>query len=400
MTQAPPQSTAIVRVNPAAVPIALQTFGDEERLMVLKEQLGRGWKRPMEDAELEHIALVVQRTRLDPLARPPQIYFIQRYDSALKKFVMTPQTSIDGARLTAARTHEYLGQVGPEWSADGETWKTVWLSNEPPAAARVGVLRKGFKEPIWSVAVWSRAAQFVDQWQNDRVVGKKLAPFWEKMGAEMLAKTAEFNAIKRAFPAETNELELAHLEELHRLEVPARAAEYDRIFGSEQAGTAFSELPAAYQAPRERNDLEDREVIEHDGRTVDAQSGEVLDPGDLGEGGWAPDVNSGDSPAPTPPIQAPQPAVGGRPVSPKMVESIDDPLYQLYADRYHEAIRLKIEADIIVLPETVVKVTQMGKQLTAKINAAKLDAARKQRQEQAAQEPADAQPAGASEQLL
>lgn len=263
MTTTQPPTTALAVVNPANVPIALRVFG-EERLLVLKEQIGRGWRQPMTDAELEHIALVCQRTRLDPLSTPRQIHFIQRYDTASRKYVMTPQTGIDGMRLIAARTREYLGQVGPEWSADGETWRGVWLSDEPPAAARVGVLRKGFSQPIYSVAVWARAAQWQDEYDRggNKTGSKKLSSFWEKMGPEMLAKSAEFNALKRAFPEETNDLELQAQAEERRLATPEQNVQtYDRIFGADEDHT-FHDLPP---------------VTTPAGHLVDAATGEVLE---------------------------------------------------------------------------------------------------------------------------
>src|SRR5437879_326730 len=116
-----------------SLPIARQVFGDE-RLQVLKDVVAKGCT----DEELEVFALVCQRTKLDPFARPPQIYAIKRWDAKLGREVLTPQASIDSFRLVAARTREYLGQVGPYWCGADEVWKDVWLSQEHPQAAKVG----------------------------------------------------------------------------------------------------------------------------------------------------------------------------------------------------------------------------------------------------------------------
>lgn len=239
-------STAMAIIDTREAPIATAHFG-ADRVGMVVEQLSRGWKRPMELAELEHIGLICDRTRLDPLVKPALIYFIQRFDKQSGKHVMTPQVSIDGLRIIAARSRDYVTQVGPEWCGPDGKWRDIWTDTKPPAAARVGVVRRGTREPLWSVALWQECNQGTS--------------FWQQRPAHMLAKTAEGNALKRACPAETNELELAHLEEMERLEVPARAEAYVRIFGDAGGGFGFQGDPALpepkYVPPRERTDLED-----------------------------------------------------------------------------------------------------------------------------------------------
>jgi len=240
----------------APIGLARNVFG-ADRIAVLKEQLGRGWREPMTDAELEHIALIYQRTHLDPLAKPAQIYYIKRWDSKLRKEVMTPQISIDGLRLVAQRSRKRFQQVGPQWTADGKEWLDVWLLEKPPAAARVGIRQQGFPEPTWSVATWREFVQTQDEYdaRGNKTGRKVLAPFWEKMGPHMLAKTAEALALKRQFSLETNELELARIDEDWRQEQPRLAERYTEIFGADEDSSPY-ELPS--------------------GRLVDTVTGEVL----------------------------------------------------------------------------------------------------------------------------
>lgn len=168
-----------------------------QQLDLIKTQICKG----ASNTELDMFMAVCSRTGLDPFQR--QIFAVRRYDSREKREVMSIQVSIDGFRLIAERTGRYEGQTQPMWCGTDGQWTDVWLSSEPPAAAKVGVYKAGFREPLIRVALWS---EFHQTYYDKKTQAHKLSPMWQKMGALMLAKCSESQALRAAFPQEMSGL--------------------------------------------------------------------------------------------------------------------------------------------------------------------------------------------------
>ncbi|HEY8740943.1 MAG TPA: phage recombination protein Bet [Candidatus Dormibacteraeota bacterium] len=165
---------------------------DQAEMQVVKDTIAPGCS----DSELMLFAKVCERTGLDPFAR--QIYALKRKaknDKGEWEERLSIQTSIDGLRVIAERTNNYRGQVGPQWCGEDGEWKDVWLEQKPPAAARVGIVREGFQEPVWAIALHREYVQTYKSNGSDKVT-----QMWESKPTLMLAKCAEALALRKAFP--------------------------------------------------------------------------------------------------------------------------------------------------------------------------------------------------------
>jgi len=198
-----------------------------EQVQLIKNTIARG----ASDDDLALFLKQCERTGLDPFSR--QIYCLkrsQRNDKGGWEERMETQVSIDGLRVIAERSGQHDGMEGPFWCGPDGAWRDVWLSDKPPAAARVVIWRKGRAHPFVGVATFRAYAQ--------RKKDGTLSRFWETMPDHMLGKVAEGLALRRAFPHDLSGLYVTE-------EMPDEEAE---------ALPAPAPAPAALPAPAPRPD--------------------------------------------------------------------------------------------------------------------------------------------------
>lgn len=166
-----------------------QDYWDDKQLAVLRSG---GIEEDVTKPELAAFLHECQRRELDPFTR--QIYLIGRWDKRAGRKVYRSQTSIDGFRLIARRSAD---ASGIDYSYEDTIWfdaeggrHEVWLSDKPPAAAKVVVVRANSR--FDAVA---RYGAYVPTNKDGEPTG-----LWKGMPDTMIAKCAEALALRKAFP--------------------------------------------------------------------------------------------------------------------------------------------------------------------------------------------------------
>lgn len=229
---------------------------NDEQVKILKKDLGI-----KTDADLAYFGQRCTHVDLDPFRGEivPVYYGGQ----------MVIQETVEGLRTIAERSGLYDGFDGPYWCGPDLDWKPVWLADEPPAAARYFVRRKDWAEPASGVARWKSSVQLGRD-------GKPM-PIWRDRPDEMLGKTAEVRALKRAFPKEFSRAGVAvrDLSEAQVVTLEARRAGLD---DDDRHALVAEVTGGRTQSTRDLTEDEVLEVRAEVARRADPATGEIPEP--------------------------------------------------------------------------------------------------------------------------
>lgn len=161
-----------------------------QQLEILKNSICKG----STNEEFEIFIMACRKTQLDPFMR--QIYAVKRKSKKADGSwgeTMTIQTGIDGYRLIAERTERYAPGAEPTYTYDKDGKLT----------SATAYIKKQTKDGTWHIVSASAHLDEYMQTFTDKNTGeKKPTGMWVNMQRTMLAKCAEAQALRRAFPAE------------------------------------------------------------------------------------------------------------------------------------------------------------------------------------------------------
>lgn len=172
------------------VPIQEQQVGhpsgfSRNQIEILKNSICKG----ISSDEFEVFLMACAKTQLDPFMK--QIYAVKRKmrkpDGSWGES-MTIQTGIDGYRLIAERTGAYA--PGPE--------PTYAMDEHGRLMSATAYIKKMTKDGTWHTV---SASAYIDEYCQKTKDGHPMG-LWSTMPRTMLAKCAESQALRKAFPSE------------------------------------------------------------------------------------------------------------------------------------------------------------------------------------------------------
>lgn len=161
-----------------------------KQIDILKNSICKG----VSNEEFEIFLMACAKTQLDPFMR--QIYAVKRKakkpDGAWGE-TMTIQTGIDGYRLIAERTGCYA--PGPE--------PTYVMDANGNLTSATAYIKKQTKDGTWhTVSASAYSDEYMQTFVDKSSGEKRPTGMWGNMPRTMLAKCAEAQALRKAFPAE------------------------------------------------------------------------------------------------------------------------------------------------------------------------------------------------------
>lgn len=208
------------------------------------------------DAEFDLFMAAARSAGLDPFRKQisPLVFNKNKPDKRRMSII----TTIDGLRVIAARSGRYRpDEEEPDFTYDPDEKGPTNPLGLVKARVRVFIDNK----PVTGVAYWSEFAPITEEWGEDEATGRRRPTGkmtldkggnWGRMPRVMLAKCAEAQALRKAFPEDTSGLyEAAELDQAVAVDIlPSemvahndREARLARIGGAD--GILFQLFPNA-----------------------------------------------------------------------------------------------------------------------------------------------------------
>ena len=190
-------------------------------------------------AEFDLFAEVARRTGLDPIRKQISALVFNKGNPEKRRMAIV--TTIDGLRAIAARSRRYR----PDEDEPALEYDQALKGDTNPlglvkATVRIwiaDVMRDGGWKPVTGVAYWEEFAPLKEEWAENERTGRRektgkqtldTGGNWGRMGRLMLAKCAEAQALRKAFPEDTSGL--------------YETAEFDRAAAEERTASELIEL--------------------------------------------------------------------------------------------------------------------------------------------------------------
>lgn len=177
--------TKVMTIHQNDYQLANSTGFSNEQIDILKNSICKG----VSNEEFQIFLMACNKTQLDPFMR--QIYAVKRKakrpDGTWGE-TMTIQTGIDGYRLIAERTGCYAPGPEPTYSYD----------NDGKILSATAYIKKMTRDGTWHTI---SSSAYIDEYCQKTKEGYPMG-MWANMPRTMLAKCAESQALRKAFPAE------------------------------------------------------------------------------------------------------------------------------------------------------------------------------------------------------
>jgi len=194
----------------AIVPIRPGSFSPQQLNLIR-----RTVARDCNDAEFDFFITVAKQAGLDPFRK--QIHAIVFQKEAPDARRMVAITAIDGMRAIASRSRRYRpDEEEPTYSYRKALKGPLNPLGLVKASVKIYIQDEGGQgcwRPVSGVAYWDEFAPIKEEWAQDDRTGRwaptgepSLDGSWAKMGRVMLAKCAEAQALRKAFPEDLSSL--------------------------------------------------------------------------------------------------------------------------------------------------------------------------------------------------